>query len=55
MTPNPGSCPAEAAGKRVNVLLASGAVREWPADGKLGCIWRVRGIPADITEYEVIA
>lgn len=58
MTPNPGYCPAEAEGKRVRVRLASDiedtAPREWPADGKLGCNWSIRGLPVDIAEYEVI-
>nr|WP_165388340.1 hypothetical protein [Sphingomonas populi] len=54
MPANPGYCPAEAAGKRVDVLLANGSRRQWPADGKQGCCWTIRGIPADIREYEVV-
>lgn len=54
MKPNPGYCPAEAAGRRVNVLLANGNKREWPADGKNGCVWRKRGLPVDIDKFEVI-
>ncbi len=66
VTPNPGHCPREAAGKRVVVRLANGDVcgREpasaatpagWPADGRQGCRWSRLGLPHDIADYEVVA
>ena len=55
MKPNLGYCPAEAAGKRVRVVLANGQTpkESWPADGKSGCRWTLTGHPFDIAEYEV--
>ena len=64
MKPNPGYCPAEAAGKRIHARLAHGGTGRaddnlmsppgWAADGKGGCNWRRTGSLFDIAEYEVI-
>lgn len=66
MKPNPGKCPPEAKGKRVNVILANGNPSKtysdidpmlkpgWAADGKNGCRWSITGEPWDIAMYEVI-
>lgn len=54
MIPNPGHCPAEAAGKRVNVWLANGRkADDWAADGRTGCDWRLTGHPFAIQFYEL--
>ena len=61
MSPNRGSCPPEAEGKRVRVRLRHAVdaglpdTRDWPADGRGGCRWSLTGDPFDIAEYEVIA
>lgn len=64
MKPNPGYCPAEAAGKRVRLWLAHGGIAAcddnpmsppgWAADGRGGCRWTLTGAPHDIAFYEVI-
>lgn len=53
MTPNPGRQPPETIGKKVKVLLASGAERIWPADRPT--VWEKQGTPGDIEEFEVVA
>ena len=53
-TANPGHCPPEALGKRVNVRLRNGRVCEgWMADGKGGCPWSMPGNDHDIVAYEL--
>ena len=64
MPANPGYCPDEARGKRVQVTLANGMAGTtdgnpmsplgWPADGRNGCRWTLTGFPFDIKDYEVI-
>jgi hypothetical protein len=60
MKPNPGYCPAEAAGKRVRVVLARDVGRDtpqtydWPADGQGGCRWSITGDKHDVAKFEVI-
>ena len=57
---NEGQCPAEAAGKRVRVVLANGydsAKREpggWAADGRAGCNWSLRLGAWAIEEWELL-
>lgn len=61
---NPGICPEEARGKRVEVQLrtgkigktdgASGTPHGWAADGKGGCRWTLSGSPFDIVRYRVL-
>ena len=53
---NRGSCPAEAEGRRVNVVLRNGerSNGSWPADGRVGCRWTLTGHPFDIDRYEVV-
>lgn len=56
MKPNPGYCPAEAAGKRVRVRLANGQLGPdtgWAADGRYACRWSITGHSHDIAFYEV--
>lgn len=55
MKPNPGYCPQEARGQRVNVRLANGSLGKgsWAADGKSGCRWSITGSPYDIKEWEI--
>ena len=54
MKPNPGQCPPDAEGRRVNVLLRNGSRGEgWAADGRSGCRWSTENSPHDIVEYEV--
>jgi len=64
MTPNPGYCPEEAAGRRVRVRLAHGGLGSedasptsppgWAADGRAGARWTHTGSRFDIAEYEVL-
>lgn len=54
MSENPGHCPSEAIGKRVNVVLANGRkVSGVPADGSHGVNWAKRGDNFDIREWEL--
>lgn len=57
MKPNPGHCPAEAAGKRVRVIMRDGSTSkgDWAADGRSGCRWSLTGCRFDIKEYEVVS
>lgn len=58
MKPNPGHCPAEAAGKRVRVRLANGQLNVetgWAADGRHGCRLSITGHSHDIAAFAVIA
>lgn len=60
--PNPGRCPADAKGKRVNVRLRNGSIGRcddnpmspagWAADT---CSWVLDEHPFAIVEYEVVA
>lgn len=64
MKPNPGYCPAEAAGKRIRAQLAHGGIGKcddspttapgWAADGRGGCRWTFTGSLFDIAAYEVV-
>jgi hypothetical protein len=57
MTPNPGHCPPEAAGKRVRVKLRSGYAFEAIADQVsrgLKLDWRLTGSTADVIEWELV-
>ncbi|MBB4859673.1 hypothetical protein HNO88_003002 [Novosphingobium chloroacetimidivorans] len=62
LQPNPGKCPAEAAGRRVRVVLFNGTDTArtepggWAADGKSGCTWRIHRPPHpfDIKLWELI-
>ena len=54
MTRNPGYVPAEAAGKRIDGILANGRpFTNWPADGRTGCNWERTGSGFDIDFYSV--
>lgn len=53
---NPGYCPPEAKGKRVDVTLANGnECKGWAADGSSGCRWSISGSDFDIERYQVAA
>lgn len=55
MLPNPGRCPREAIGKRVNIELRNGRVcHNWAADGQSGCRWTLTNNDWDIAFYEVM-
>lgn len=55
MKRNPGHLPDDAVGKRVRVVLASGATGgDWAADGRSGARWTRTGSAFDIDYYEVI-
>lgn len=61
---NPGRCPADAKGRRVEVKLANGEVAKgdpnpmsppgWAADGPNGLKWERRGFDFDVDYYRVI-
>lgn len=54
MKQNPGHCPIDATGKRVNVWLGNGRkVQDWSADGRSGCDWTLSGHAFAIAFYEV--
>lgn len=61
---NLGHLPDAAAGKRVEVVLATGAYGRcdggstappgWAADGRGACRWTLTGSPFDIDQYRVL-
>lgn len=64
-TRNPGYCPVDAEGKRVEVILRNGSHPSpdpiaqavpggWAASGKGRCRWTLIGSPFDILQYRVI-